>query len=140
MSPPGLTCPVLMFHFGRGRYINDVSYPNLEHLSLRDCWGHCPYSSMFQPYLIATNMQTLLSTRQIRQQVFDLSGNSHKPIELSMACIIPNNAAVGARAPCTSHRLNTSYGWVFTGTLLFLQARICLDYAIYNGNNQSLWL
>ena len=87
---------------------------------------------MFQPDRIATNMQTLLS------------GNSHKPIELSMASIVPKKVSVGAKASCTSDSLNASYDRVFalthTARLFLLPTRICLEYAIYNGKNQSLWL
>ena len=61
-----------------------------------------------------------------------------------MAPIIPNKTSFIVKAPCTSHRLNASYDQVIalthTATLLFLQTRICLDYSIYNGSNQSLWL
>ena len=61
-----------------------------------------------------------------------------------MAPMLPNNASVVVKAPCTSHRVSARYDQVFaltgTATQLFLQTNIGLDYAIYNGNNQSLWL
>ena len=61
-----------------------------------------------------------------------------------MAPIRSTDASVVVKAPCTSHRFDASYNQAFalthTATPLFLQTRICRDYSIYNGSNQSLWL
>lgn len=136
MSSPGLTRHVLMFLFGGGvtnydwpRWLGAIS--GLKHMSALS-HGHTK-----SPMSISPNIQHFC--QRIRSDYEYLIFR-----QLPQAPIIPNNAFVVVNAPCTSNRLNARFDQVFalthTATLLFLQTRICLDYSIYNGSNQSLWL